>query len=367
MKVIDLFSGAGGMVEGFSRAGFRCAFANDFDRQAIETFAHNHPETVALQQDIRTLAASSILDSAGVRKGAVDVLCGGPPCQGFSLAGPRIADDPKNQLFLEFVRIAAALEPRAIVFENVVGIASMQGGEVVRAIKQKFSSVGYSTAEKVLNAADFGVPQARFRFIMLGWPTGTPPLDFPAPSHSAVSRQALLGTASTKPHQTVWDALGDLPLIGPGEGDEEMLHPGSYLTDYQRERRGRRKPGMLFNHRAINHGEKIRQRYLAIPEGRDSRDLPTHLRTKKINVWKLDRCRPSRTVTCNHRTDLLHPFLPRGTTVREAARLQSFDDDYRFFGNLTRKAAWVTQDDQVGNAVPPLLAFALAQKVRSYL
>lgn len=355
------------MAEGFRKAGFDCVFANDFDRQAVETFKYNHPTTVTIQQDIRTLSASEILDASGLRKGSIDVLCGGPPCQGFSLAGPRVADDPKNQLFLDFVRVAAELQPRVILFENVVGITSMQGGDVVRAIKKKFESIGYSTAQRILNAADFGVPQARPRFIMLGWPVGTTPLEFPEATHSSLSQQGLFGGPGILPHLTVWDAIGDLPLIGPGEGDEELPHSGAYLTDYQENRRGTRNPGKLYNHRAINHSEKIQERYLAISEGSDNRDLPEHLRTKKINVWKLDRSKPSRTVTCNHRTDLLHPFLPRGTTVREAARLQSFDDDYRFFGNLTRKAAWVTQDDQVGNAVPPLLAYVLARRIRTHL
>jgi DNA (cytosine-5)-methyltransferase 1 len=124
---------------------------------------------------------------------------------------------------------------------------------------------------------------------------------------------------------------------------------------------------MVFNHRATGHSPQIQERYAAIPEGGDASSIPVHLRTKKANVFKIARDRPSRTVTCNHRTDLLHPVFARGITVREAARLQSFDDDYQFFGNLTRKAKWVTQDDQVGNAVPPLLAEALAHSIRKQI
>jgi DNA (cytosine-5)-methyltransferase 1 len=366
--VVDLFSGAGGLAEGFRRAGFRCAFATDFDKQAVETFSFNHPGTVCLQRDVRQLEPREILAAASLSKGGVDVLCGGPPCQGFSLAGPRVADDPKNRLFLDFVRIAAALQPALIFFENVVGITSMQQGAVVLAIVREFERIGYACQHRILNAADFGVPQTRPRFILLASPKGSTTVSFPVPTHGTSVRQLdLLCGGVLSPHLTVWDAIADLPDIGPGEGDEELSHAGPYLNDYQRERRGRRSPGIIFNHRAINHAERIQRRYAMIPEGQDNRGLPEALRTKKINVWKLSRTRPSRTVTCNHRTDLLHPLQPRGTTVREAARLQSFDDDYRFFGNLTRKAAWVTQDDQVGNAVPPLLAYALACHLKTIL
>lgn len=152
-------------------------------------------------------------------------------------------------------------------------------------------------------------------------------------------------------------------MIKQGDGAEEMQHVSDPINAYQFERRGSRAPGMVFNHRATGHSEPIIRRYDAIPEGGNNSQVPVEMRTKKINVFKLHREKPARTVTCNHRTDLLHPVIPRGTTVREAARLQSFDDDYRFFGNLTRKAKWVTQDDQVGNAVPPLLARAIAKSL----
>lgn len=365
---VDLFCGAGGLSEGLCQAGFRPSFAVDFDEQAVETFRYNHPETVCVARDIRDLKPSEILDAAGLQLGQVDLVAGGPPCQGFSLLGPRIADDPKNRLFLDFVRLVAALQPRAVLFENVVGILSMQGGAVVRAIALEFERIGYVCAHRVLNAADFGVPQTRLRFILIAVPVGTTAITFPSPTHSFATPQlSLLERDTAKEYLTVWDALSDLPEIGPGGGEEEFCHPGQYHNDYQHARRGLRAPGMLFNHRAVNHSERIQQRYAAIPEGKDNSFVPEKLRTKKINVWKLDRQRPSRTVTCNHRTDLLHPVLPRGTTVREAARLQSFDDDYRFFGNLTRKAKWVTQDDQVGNAVPPLLAAALGNHIRTTL
>jgi DNA (cytosine-5)-methyltransferase 1 len=225
---------------------------------------------------------------------------------------------------------------------------------------------------KTVNAAEYGVPQARPRFILIGNREGSS-VGFPEPTHffsrsersnPAFQAAVQLSFFEGQRQLSVWDALSDLPVIYQGQGDEILQHSGDYANDYQRARRGVRAPGSIYNHRATSHSDRIVARYLAIPEGGDSSKIPVDLRTKKANVFKLHRERPSRTVTCNHRTDLLHPVLPRGTTVREAARLQSFDDDYRFFGNLTRKARWTTQDDQVGNAVPPLLAKALADHIR---
>ena len=367
-NVIDLFCGAGGLTEGFRQAGFRSILSLDKDPQALETFQYNHPETICIESDIRALNGKVILDACGKSPGNIDIICGGPPCQGYSLAGQRIADDPKNHLFKDFIRIISELEPRVVLFENVVGIMSMQKGAVLEAIFNEFKSIGYVCNAKVLNAVDYGVPQSRPRFILIAVPKGCESVKFPQPTHcSTVEQLSIFQSQNCVPYLSAWEALSDLPWIKPGEGQEEMYHSGNYSNDYQKSRKGTRKPGLIFNHRATKHSQNIQARYAAIPEGGGVQDIPLELQTKKRNVWKIDRFKPSRTVTCNHRTDILHPLIARGTTVREAARLQSFDDDYRFFGNLTRKAKWVTQDDQVGNAVPPLLAFAIAKEIKTYL
>lgn len=373
--VIDLFSGAGGMAEGFRKAGFRTLMATDYDEMAAKTFQFNHPGVPFIVEDLCQLSVDRILEISNTKKGEPTVVCGGPPCQGFSLAGQRIADDPRNQLFREFVRVVDGIKPQFFLFENVSGLVSMQGGAVLQAILSEFKRVGYKCEFKTVNAADYGVPQARPRFILIG-SRDTESIGFPQPTHS-LRRNDRFSKEGTPAIQLsffeglqqvcVWDALSDLPVITQGEGDEELTHSGVYSNEYQRERRGERSPGTIFNHRATSHSDRIVERYAAIPEGGDNSQVPAELRTKKTNVFKLHRDRPARTVTCNHRTDLLHPVVPRGTTVREAARLQSFDDDYRFFGNLTRKAKWTTQDDQVGNAVPPLLARALALHIKSKL
>lgn len=364
MKSIDLFCGAGGFSEGLRHAGVETVFAADFDEQAIMTFSKNHPNVRSLCADVSDLSAEKILSEAGLSRGDVDLVVGGPPCQGFSLAGPRLPNDPKNKLVLQYKRIVFEIKPRFFIFENVSGILSMQGGKVLNALQNEFASMGYKVSSKVVNAADYGVPQLRPRFIMIGT-LDSKETGFPVPSHGDPDKMyhsSLLNNGKV-PYVTVREALEDLPEIEQGEGEEKAAHTGGYKNQFQLERKGSREPGVVYNHRATRHSQPIVERYSQIPPGCSNGCLPEEIRTKKINVFRLHPDRPSRTVTCNFRTDLLHPWIPRGTTVREAARLQSFDDDYQFFGNLTRKAKWVTQDDQVGNAVPPLLAKALALHV----
>lgn len=367
MIAVDLFAGAGGLSEGLHRAGYRTAFAADFDEQAVGTYRHNHPDVQAKVADVAGLTARDVLDGSELGHGDIDLLAGGPPCQGFSLAGRRLPNDPKNRLFVQFLRLAQELQPKAILMENVPGIQSMQRGLVVDAIENTVREMGYSVKTGVLNAAEFGVPQSRKRFIMIALRDGSTP-SLPTPTHTggAITDEVALFD-DLLPTPSVRDALSDLPTFGQGQGGEVLEHPGGYYNQFQKDRQGTRHPGSLFNHRATRHSERIVARYELIPPGRDNGAVPEEHRTKKINVFRLDPDAPARTVTCNFRTDLIHPWIPRGLTVREAARLQTFDDDYQFFGNLTRKAKWVTQDDQVGNAVPPLLAEALGRHIRSLL
>lgn len=357
---IDLFAGAGGMTEGLRKAGFKSVLANEYDPMAAQTFSFNHSTVPIVVRDIKELSVTEVLELTNLKVGELTLISGGPPCQGFSLAGPRLDGDPRNQMFKEFVRLVDGLKPEFFLFENVSGLMSMSKGAILKAIISEFELIGYACDYKLVNAADYGVPQARPRFILIGARNGIR-TGFPEATHCLSNRNFDLFSQGLKPYITVWDALSDLPVIHQGEGSEVLEHSGVYVNEFQQNRRGERSPGIIFNHRATRHSDEIVKRYAAIPEGGDNSQVPVEMRTKKINVFKLDSSRPARTVTCNHRTDLLHPKVPRGTTVREAARLQSFDDDYKFFGNLTRKAKYVTQDDQVGNAVPPLLAKALGK------
>lgn len=365
---VDLFSGAGGITEGFSKQGqYKCVLANDFDLNAKETFTFNHPEVPYILKDIRELTEDEIMETIKDKCTSIDVITGGPPCQGFSLAGQRLANDPRNMLFREYIRITKALQPKVIFFENVYGILSMKKGTVLKAIIAEFDEIGYRCEYKKVNAADYGVPQARPRFVLIGVKKGSNvKISFPTPTHGQVTEkngQLCIWDNQLLPYITVEDALSDLPIIDQGEGDNIMIHNTDYVNKYQLERRGYRHPGVIYGHKATRHSAKIQHRYSLIPQGATNAVLPKEIRTKKINVYKLDMKQPARTVTCNFRTDLLHPTMNRGITVREAARLQSFDDDYKFFGCLTRKAKWLTQDDQVGNAVPPLMAQAFAEHI----
>lgn len=366
-KTIDLFAGAGGITEGFRKAGFTCVCANDFDEEAKHTFMFNHPSVPFLLKDVRSVAADELLSRANCPASEIDVITGGPPCQGFSLAGQRLSDDPRNALFLEYIRIAKAIQPKVVFFENVYGIMSMQRGKVLNAIISEFEKIGYKCKYNIVNTADYGVPQARPRFVLLGVRGFDKRVSFPEPTHGKPeeSGQIRLFPGELQPYVTVQDALSNLPEVEQGEGAEKMDVIPRWENSFQKNCVGDRSPGVIYNHRATRHSKAIQQRYAMIPQGCDNSVLPPEIRTKKQNAYKLDLSKPSRTVTCNFRTDLIHPTLNRGLTVREAARLQSFDDDYCFFGNLTRKAKWLTQDDQVGNAVPPLLAYAFAEHIRN--
>lgn len=370
-KTIDLFAGAGGITEGFRKAGYQCVCANDFDEEAKHTFTFNHPQVPYLLKDIKKLSAQEVLDTAGVQPGDIDVITGGPPCQGFSLAGQRLADDPRNVLFREYIRIAKDIRPKVIFFENVYGILSMQKGKVLEAILAEFREIGYTCQYKMVNAADYGVPQLRPRFVLIGVSSESIKITFPeiryGKDEASRDGQRTLFPSNLKPYLTVKDALSNLPDIDQGEGVDELQFVASPDNQYQKEHIGDRNPGVLYNHRATRHAQFIQERYAMIPQGSTNACLPEAIRTKKRNVFRLDLTQPARTITCNFRTDLIHPTQNRGLTVREAARLQTFDDDYQFFGNLSRKAKWLTQDDQVGNAVPPVMAQVFAIHIRDHV
>lgn len=368
-KTIDLFAGAGGITEGFRKAGYICSCANDLDEEAKHTFTFNHPEVPYLLKDVREVTSKELLLKAGCHSNEIDVITGGPPCQGFSLAGQRLSDDPRNVLFREYIRIAKDIRPKVIFFENVFGIMSMQNGRVLNAIVTEFGEIGYQCKYALVNAADYGVPQARPRFVLIGVRGFDKKITFPEPTHGKIINDGQMDLFSKNilPYVTVEDALSNLPKIDQGEGEEEIKVKPFWNNEFQKECVGERIPGTIFNHRATKHSKIVQERYAMIPQGCNNSVLPPEIRTKKQNAYKLDMKLPSRTVTCNFRTDLIHPIMNRGLTVREAARLQSFDDDYCFFGNLTRKAKWLTQDDQVGNAVPPLLAQVFATHIMNYI
>lgn len=359
---IDLFAGAGGFAEGLRQAGFVSVFANEKDPFAGRTFSYNHPDIPLVVKPIQDLDSREILDIIKMQVGEVYLISGGPPCQGFSMAGRRIVDDPRNYLFIEFFRIVKDLLPEMILFENVPGLLSMSKGKFLEDILDMFSSIGYKCQYSVMNSADYGVPQTRERFILIGVRSGNLP-GFPSPTHRNSRKDPNLLDKDLPPYVNVWDAISDLPYILNGEGEEVVDFFPESQSLYQKDRASVRTPGKLLNHRVINSNETVIARWASIPEGGTSKDIPEHLKTKKRELYKLSRNIPSRTITRGFRPDLIHPIVPRGLTVREAARIQSFNDDYRFFGMISQNAKNLTQDDQVGNSVPPLLAKAIGEHI----
>jgi DNA (cytosine-5)-methyltransferase 1 len=344
LRVLDLYAGAGGLAEGFRRAGgYEVVLAVEKDPDAVATLRMNHPGTVVLESDVREIDAETLVSRAG---GRLDVVVAGPPCQGFSIQGERRRNHESVELLFEFARLVADLRPLAFVVENVPGLVSFGNGLVfdrfIRRLNDVKSRRGqYDPVMESLDAADFGVPQRRRRLFIAGVLGGC--LTFPRAADRPVS---------------LLEAIGDLPEWTT-RPDETMKLPYAHLpTPYQRARR--RGTRTLHNHSA-KQLEAVRSRRLAaLREGDDRRALPPHLQAggREGKYRRLVGSAPAPTIMAHmakDTSDFIHPRYDRMLTVREAARLQSFDDRYRFSGSQYQ------QFRQVGNAVPPLLAEAIAQ------
>ena len=387
-KCIDLFCGAGGLTEGFRQAGFETLFANDIDANALETFALNHPTTPLIYHGaVEQIQPRKILRSLGLRKGELDVLVGGPPCQGFSINAPdRALDDPRNHLFRYYIQFVDALRPKAIVMENVPGLVSMGNWAFLRTISRALSKLGYDVEAKILYAAHYGVPQERWRLVIMGSRVG--PVQFPSPTHFAPGRPNFAGGRTMTfrhalrndsngsdllPFTTVAEAISDLPRLEPGQGSEKQPYLSNQKpSTYARElRRGSK---VVSNHFAPRIAKVNRERVKFVPPGGSWRDIPFELLPKGMQrARRSDHTKRYGRLTANGLSGTIMTkcdphwgavFLPdqdRTLSVREAARLQSFPDHYAFRGPR------VSQYTQVGNAVPPLLARAIALEVFALL
>lgn len=346
LRVGDLFAGVGGMSQGFKMAGnFEISFAIEYDKDIALSYKYNHLQTDVYAKDITDIDVKQL----HTKHPHIDVIIGGPPCQGFSQKGKRLSlDDPRNYLFQQFVRFVKEFTPKYFVLENVPNIVTTANGYFKDQIVKAFNQIGYDVTYGVLCAADYGVPQDRHRAVFLGQ-LGKLEIALPQPKDQKT---------------TIREAIYDLPFINSGEGAEEMVYDKPAVTDYQKLMRGDNTT--LYNHSATKHNALALRRLAMIPKGAGKEVLPPEERTKSIysGTWsRMIEDDISVTITTRYDTPssgrFTHPILDRCITTREAARIQSFPDDFRFYGTKT------CQMKQVGNAVPPLLAKAIAEQIKN--
>lgn len=368
MRIVDLFAGCGGFSQGFRCAGFESVLALEIDGWASETFSANHPGTKVITRDVRQVSAAEL----GLL--AIDGVIGGPPCQGFSLSGNRDPKDPRNSLFMEFVRFVRELQPRFFVMENVLGLLSMKTREhrpVVEIIAEEFSKSGYRLMNIVLNAADFGVPQSRQRIFFIGLRSDLP---------FNVFLLNPMNTSLARTQVNLWDAISDLPNLRAGEGTEQQCYGVAPQNAYQILMRA--SSNAIYNHVSMRHTERIIGRFKQIGYGQSVKDVSIeHSQRKRGDASKVSGKvfsqnnmrpypdRPCPTVAASFQSNFIHPYLHRNFTAREGARIQSFPDSYIFKGKRTTMS-WekhLSQYQQIGNAVPPLLAQAIATTIKQYL
>lgn len=365
---VDLFSGAGGLSEGLEMAGFRVASAVELHPQAALTHAFNHPDCETFagsveQVDFLTLR-TALHERYGVER--PHLVAGGPPCQGFSTAGKKLAKDPRNELFKEFVRAVRELDPLLVLLENVPGFKKMHRGVAYKETRNLLREIGYETEDRIVQAYEHGVPQRRQRFILIGWkPEVIDAAQWPDPDFNySASAEAPLPLLS--PAVTIADALADLAFLEPGW--EAHRHLGKTGSRYAGDRRS--GTSLLFNHLATAHRPKAVEMFRRIPEGGTIASVDPDQRTAKATMARMDRGKISNAVLALP-DDLIHYEHDRIPTVREMARLQGFDDDYVFMGKRTsgflERRIDVPQYTQVGNAVPPLLAAALGDSLLAML
>lgn len=352
-NVIDLFCGAGGLSLGFKQAGYNVLCGVDFDEPSLETYNHNMDGAIGLKEDLYD-EEKSIHEIENTLDGnEVDVIIAGPPCQGFSLTGSRNLEDNRNKLYLAVVHAVKHFKPKAFLIENVPGMATLYKGKVKEQVINSFEELGYATSftKKPLLAADYGVPQMRRRMFFVGFrkDLNYSYFEFPKPF------------LNSDEYITTGYAISDLPSLENDLGQNISKYITDPKTAYQRNMRGECE--ILYNHVGTNHTDEVKWVISQVPEGGNHKDLPNGVgESRKFNeAWtRYHSKKPSKTIDTGHRNHF-HYKYNRVPTVRENARLQSFPDNFEFKGSKTQ------QNRQVGNAVPPLLAQALAEKMMEHL
>lgn len=330
-NIIDLFCGCGGLSKGFEMAGFNTVLAIDFWKDAVETFNNNHKNKVAICDDVSKISNDFLDDFT--KKNKITGIVGGPPCQGYSTVGKRDINDDRNYLYLQYCRIVEKVKPEFFVLENVKGLLTLNNGKFKEDIVERFTKLGYIVDYKILNSADYGVPQNRNRVFFVG--IKNKKFKFPKEKLKKV---------------TTYEAISDLTSY-------EDKYTTSAQTSYQKNMRGNNK--QLKNNEFTVHTEKTIDVISKIPDGGKITDLPKEFwEIRKYNkaFQRMNSKLQSNTIDTGHR-NYFHYSENRIPTVRESARIQSFPDSFIFYGSRT------SQYKQVGNAVPPLLANAIAIEI----
>ena len=330
-NIIDLFCGCGGLSKGFEMAGFNTVLAIDFWKDAVETFNNNHKNKVAICDDVSKISNEFLDDFT--KKNKITGIVGGPPCQGYSTVGKRDINDDRNYLYLQYCRIVEKVKPEFFVLENVKGLLTLNNGKFKEDIVERFTKLGYIVDYKILNSADYGVPQNRNRVFFVG--IKNKKFKFPKEKLKKV---------------TTYEAISDLTSY-------EDKYTTSAQTSYQKNMRGNNK--QLKNNEFTVHTEKTIDVISKIPDGGKITDLPKEFwEIRKYNkaFQRMNSKLQSNTIDTGHR-NYFHYSENRIPTVRESARIQSFPDNFIFYGSRT------SQYKQVGNAVPPLLANAIAIEI----
>jgi len=341
---IDLFSGAGGMSLGASEAGVEVKYAIEKDQYAAKTYQCNHKGTVVINDDICNIHDLSI------GKGNPVIVFGGPPCQGFSISNRRTnnRENRQNWLYKEFLRIVRNIKPDWVVFENVTGLLEMEKGCFFRSIISDFNDSGYECSHMTLLATDFGVPQKRSRLFIIG---------------SRKGKKINVERPEAFPHVTVKEAISDLPVLE--NGAREDILPYAYPAKSEYAESMRKSLKVCSGHLVSKNAGYVIERYKYIRPGENWEAIPAELMQNYIDrtrchtgiYYRLQKDMPSIVIGNYRKNMLIHPEQDRGLSVREAARIQSFPDWYQFMGSIG------FQQQQVGNAVPPLLAKAVFEKI----
>lgn len=356
LTCLDLFCGAGGLSKGFLDAGYEVVLGVDYDDAALKTFRENHGSATAMKLDlfdhVNLDHIVEFLKSKGIDD--LDVLIGGPPCQGFSYAGKMNINDKRNFLYLAMVKLTERLKPKAVLLENVLAMIEANGGVGAKRVIKDFCKIGYKMIPKVLFAPDYGVPQLRRRVFFVGLRDSDVDFEFPLPIVDEVH------------YITCEQAISDLPSLQLENGDiirgtEVQEYITQPMSEYQKLMRSR--SAFVYNHIGSVPIEKTRKMIALVPEGKNYLALPEEYRGMYKYHEALTRYhskKPSLTINTGHRSHF-HYKWNRIPTVRESARLQSFPDDFLFFGNQS------DQFKQVGNAVPPMLGQAIAEQLKKYI